>query len=232
MKTAPNPLLTVIIHFYNNHDVVRKHVESWKTLPISVLSKIQFICIDDFSDDEIIVDKDNLNLRLFRVIDDIDWNMPGCKNLGAVMSKTEWILFFDIDSFIESDGFEKILEGLPNLASNNLYRFKTHQFGEDVGSHVNILLLNRDSFFKMGGLDEDFAGNYGFEDIHFGLLWNKKVGPTTLITNVVFDLRNHPTTKLNRDTSINQALGTKKIYEDNFANSVGKLRFNWIEIEL
>jgi predicted glycosyltransferase involved in capsule biosynthesis len=225
------PLLTIVIHVYNQAEAVKKHVDFWKKLPSHISSRLAFICIDDFSDDPLVISKEHLNLRLFRITDDIDWNMPGCKNLGAVMTKTDWMLFFDIDTFIETDGFDKILSGIEGLNPKALYRFRLQKDGLELDSHINTLLLNRDSFFEAGCLDEDFAGNYGYEDVHFNMIWNKNIGPTIIITNIIFNLLNYPTVKLNRDTKINQALGTRKIYEENFSNSRGKLRFKWIEVD-
>lgn len=224
------PKLSVITHFYNQHDLVQEHISRWKQLPKVVSEKVEFICIDDFSDAPIVIDRGDLDISIFRVLDDIEWNMPGCKNLGAFMSRSDWLLFFDVDNFIENDGFAKILHAIDNFDSEKLYRFKRVEAGQDVDPHINTLLLNRSGFFKIGGLDEDFSGNYGYEDVHFNMLWNKKVGPSLLITDVVFNQASTRTEGLNRDLAINQALIHKKIHEENYSNSVGKLRFNWVRV--
>lgn len=226
------PQLTIITHFYNQHNLVKEHVARWKLLPAEVAQKIEFICIDDFSDNQIEIDKGELNLRLFRVLDDIHWNMPGCKNLGAFMSMADWLLFFDIDNSIEADGLLKILEAIDKMDKQKLYRFKRIEQGKEVDAHINTLLLYKKNFFKIGGLDEDFSGNYGFEDVHFNLLWNKKIGPSLLITDIEFIQASTQTVGLNRDTSINQKLIQEKIYGKNYYNSVGKIRFNWLEMEI
>lgn len=226
------PKLSIVTHFYNQHDLVQLHIEQWKSLPDDVVDQLEFICVDDFSSEEIKINKGNLNLRLFKVIDDIDWNMPGCKNLGAFMSKSDWIIFFDIDNFIEPNGFTKILNAINQLDARTLYRFNRTEQGERVDSHINTLLLHKKEFFEIGGLDEDFSGHYGYEDVHFNLLWNNKIGSSTLITDIEFLQSSTQTKGLDRNTDFNQRLISRKIHEENYSNSVGKIRFNWIEVNL
>jgi len=224
------PLISVILHTYNQQKGVEAHVNLWKALPKEVSQKIEFILIDDFSDPQLTISKEHLNLRLFRVTDDIDWNMPGCKNLGAFMAKSDWLLFFDVDNFIEPKGFAKLTDAVSRLDKTVCYKFKRTINHQDAEPHINTLLVSQWGFFKAGGIDEDFAGHYGYEDVHFNYLWLKRVGGTILLTDVVFNEINLKTEKLNRDTSRNQALGSAKIFQNDFETSVGKLRFRWEEV--
>lgn len=224
------PTISVILHTYNQLAGVQAHLKLWRELPIEVSQKIEFLYIDDFSDTPIILEKGNLNLRIFRVLDDIDWNMPGCKNLGAFMAKSDWLMFFDVDNFIEPQGFAKILSAIPTLNKSICYKFKRKVHEQEAEPHINTFLVSRWGFFKAGGIDEDFSGHYGYEDVHFNYLWLKRVGGTILITDVLFNEIDLKTEKLNRDTNRNQALGSRKIFQNNFETSVGKLRFRWEEV--
>ena len=222
-----HPDLTIILHVYNRQTALNEHIANWELFPNDYLNKIEIICIDDFSDPPLVTHSDRLKIRLFRVLDDIDWNMPGCKNLGAIHAKSDWILFHDADNFIKIDDLCKITNATESLNKTTLYRFARSINGELVESHINSLLLNKDSFFKAGMIDEDFSGHYGYEDVHFNLIWSKKIGASTVLTDIILTEKDFRTEKLNRDTSRNQILGTKKIYSDNYSNSVGKLSFNW-----
>ena len=225
-----HPDLTIILHVYNRQTALNEHIANWELLPNDYLNKIEIICIDDFSDPPLVAHSERLKIRLFRVLDDIDWNMPGCKNLGAIHAKSDWILFHDVDNFIKIGDLCKITNATESLNKTTLYRFARSINGELVESHINSLLLNKDSFFKAGMIDEDFSGHYGYEDVPFNLIWSKKIGASTVLTDIILTEKDFRTEKLNRDTSRNQILGTKKIYFENYSNSVGKIRFNWKEL--
>ena len=86
--------LTLITHVYNAQQPVDRQLALWQQFSPALRSRLQFLVIDDHSDEPLQVDKGELDLRLVRVSDDIDWNMPGCRNLAA----TPWMLFFDVDN--------------------------------------------------------------------------------------------------------------------------------------
>ena len=223
------PKLSLITHVYNQPEGMARHVDFWKSLSPELAAQIEFICVDDFSDPPVQIARDSLNLRLFRVLDDIDWNMPGCKNLGAVMARADWLLFFDLDNMIDERGLEVLVASLDKLKPDTLYNFRRVEEGKEVASHINTLLMTRRGFFKAGGLDEDFAGHYGYEDVHFHHMWRHHVGPEVLLVDIVFTQLGFRTETLNRDTSRNQALIHHKILTLGHKGSVGKMRFAWAE---
>lgn len=225
------PLLSVVLHVYNNQNAFDKHINFWKYLPVHITNRIEFICIDDCSDPPLNIKREHLNCRFFRVLDDIKWNQPGCKNLAAFMAKASWILFIDADMVIEPAGFQLILDKIHLLDEAVRYQFKLVTFDGTVTSHVNTFLASKRGYFKAGGMDEDFAGNYGWEDIHFNSLWRRRVGGETVVTDVCFyeDIR-FVTKDLDRDSMHNKELAFNKIQINDCANSVGKVRFNWEEV--
>jgi predicted glycosyltransferase involved in capsule biosynthesis len=229
MNPMEIPKLSIVTHVYNQPETVARHVEFWKSLDPAVTRQIEFICVDDFSDSPLQIQRGHLNLRLFRVTDDIDWNMPGCKNLGALMARADWLLFFDIDALVDERGLASIVGAIDRLNAKTLYNFRRTENGVDVAPHINTLLMSRDSFFLAGGLDEDFSGHYGYEDVHFHHMWRHHVGNEVLLTDIAFQQLSARTESLDRDTTRNQALVHDKIIKQGHAGSVGKLRFRWIE---
>ncbi len=224
-----HPKLSVITHVYNQPDTVARHVEFWKSLDPAITSRIEFICIDDFSDPPLTIQKGHLNLRLFRVTDDIDWNMPGCKNLGAAMARADWLLFFDIDALVDAQGLGLMVGAMEQLNPDTLYSFRRMHDGQEVDPHINTLLMTKRGFFRAGWMDEDFSGHYGYEDVAFHHMWRHHVGKEVLLTDIVFQQLSARTETLNRNTDRNQALIHQRIIVENHKSSVGKLRFNWIE---
>lgn len=227
-----HPKLTVITHVYNEQATMDAHVRLWKSLPHGILSQVEFLCVDDCSDAPLTVNKGHLNIRLFRVTDEIEWNMPGCKNLAVAMSRADWLMFFDIDNIVDTAGFQGILGSLDVLKRDTMYRFRRIQDGKDLDSHINTMVLSKDAFFKAGWMDEDFSGHYGFDDVHFHHMWAKAGGKQVLITDIAFQQLNIRTENLDRDQSHNQALIQRKVLVEGVRGSSGKIRFNWVEVDL
>ncbi|MBV8604169.1 MAG: glycosyltransferase [Pelomonas sp.] len=225
------PLLSLVTHVYDQPAAVARHVQFWKSLPPELTQHLEFIVVDDFSDPPLAIERGALNLRLFRVTDDIDWNMPGCKNLGALMARADWLLFFDIDAMCDAMALVKLVANLPRLDAKTLYNFRRIENGVEVDPHINTLLLTKRGYFAAGGQDEDFSGHYGFEDVHFHHMWRHYVGPEVLFTDIAFEQLKVRTESLNRDQARNQALINHKILVQGHQGSVGKLRFRWVEQE-
>ena len=175
-------------------------------------------------------DRQGLNLRLLRVDDDIDWNMPGCRNLGAVQARSDWLLFFDIDNVTTEANIQRMVQATPQLDRGRLHVFSRHHDGEVVEPHINTFLISRWGFFKAGGYDEDFAGHYGFEDVLFRSLWRRHVGTEVLLPDIVFQQMGWRTNTLNRDTTRNQALANYKAALG-MPKPKGCLRFDWAEVD-
>ncbi len=222
--------LSIITHVYNAHEGVAHQVALWQTLHPSLLQRLEFVVIDDHSDQPIQVDRGPLNLRLFRVDSDIDWNMPGCRNLAAIQASSPWLLYFDVDNVAPSEQLQRLVLGLPGLDPTRLCVFRRMHDGQEVEPHINSFLISRKGFFRAGGYDEDFAGHYGYEDVLFRNLWRKHVGGETLIQDVVFQQMGWRTNDLNRDTARNQALIQYKAALG-MPRAQNLLRFAWHEVD-
>lgn len=220
--------LTIITHVYNAQQPVDHQLALWKQYDPALLAQLEFLVVDDFSDPPLVVDKGPLNLRLLRVEDDIDWNMPGCRNLAAIQARSDWMLYFDVDNVASEAAIRKIVDGLPRLDPQRLHVFRRTQDGQDVEPHINSFLITRQGFFQAGGYDEDFSGHYGYEDVLFRHMWRKHVGTEVLLTDIAFEQLGFRTAGLDRDTSRNQALIQAKAAAG-LPKPKGLLRFAWAE---
>jgi hypothetical protein len=221
--------LTLITHVYNAQAPIDRQLALWRQFSPELLARLQFLVIDDHSDTPLTVDKGSLDLRLVRVGDDIDWNMPGCRNLAATLAETPWMLFFDVDNVASEASLQKIVGALPRLDRNRLHVFRRTENGVDVEPHINSFLITRQGFFKAGGYDEDFSGHYGFEDVLFRMMWRKHVGTEVLLTDIAFEQIAFRTSGLDRDTTRNQALAQARAAAG-FPKPRGMLRFAWGEL--
>lgn len=153
-------------------------------------------------------------VRVARVTDDIKWNQPGARNLGFHICEG-WVLCADIDHLVTKENMEQ-------LEKTNLRRGCVYYLGREDTNSVNIYVIHKDDFEKIGGYDEDFCGNYGYDDIHF---YNKC---TRLLE--VYELR-HIKAKVYakesssegvRDSTHNLGVIKRKGVEE-----TPRLRFNW-----
>jgi hypothetical protein len=225
------PKLTIITHVYNAQAGIDMQTQVWRSYPDEVRKQLEFIVIDDFSDPPLKVDRNDLNLRLLRVDDDIDWNMAGCRNLAAIHAASPWLLYFDCDNIASAANLTALLGGLQLLDPRKLYVFGRAENGQIVEPHINSFLLARTSFFAVGGYDEDFVGHYGYEDVLFRNLWRRSMDGEVLLTDIVFKQMGWRTETLNRDLERNKALIEQKALQG-FRKPVGLVRFNWHEVGL
>jgi len=226
--------LTIITHVYNAQAGLDHQIALWRQLDAELRARLEFVVIDDFSDPPLTVDRSAelpaLNLRLLRVQDDIDWNMPGCRNLAAVQARSDWLLFFDIDNVLSPEDMAKVVVALPRLDRTLRYVFRRTLDGQEVEPHLNSFLVSRWGFLRAGGYDEDFCGHYGYEDVLFRNMWRKHVGSEVLLTDVAFDQLGWKTAGLDRDPSRNQTL-LHTLAAQGFPKPKGMLRFAWAEVD-
>ncbi len=221
--------LTLITHVYNAQQPVDRQLALWKQFSPALRARLKFLVIDDHSDTPLLLDKGDLDLRLVRVGDDIDWNMPGCRNLAATLAETPWMLFFDVDNVASEASLQKIVDALPRLDQRRLHVFRRTENGVDVEPHINSFLITRQGFFQAGGYDEDFSGHYGFEDVAFRMMWRKHVGTEVLLTDIAFEQIAFRTSGLDRDLHRNQALIAQRAAAG-LPKPKGMLRFAWEEV--
>jgi hypothetical protein len=225
------PLLSLITHYYNNVDMVKAQISYWESLPPSFLSQVEFILIDDGSEQLVTFHPTQLDLKVFRIKTAITWNQPGARNLGTFNATGRWALFFDIDQKFYAPPLESVLTVLDQMDPNALYYLRSKNItdldGKPLPFHSNTILVNLPAFKSRGLYDEDFAGHYGFEDLYMAQVWEKRGGRRLLLNDTEYfeDLR-FRTVNLDRDLSRNHDLAQTKL-RSGVTNSPGILRFEW-----
>ena len=155
--------ITLSLSYFNDFKYLHQHLENWKDYS----NLVKFQIIDDCSSEKLIdkIDKtlvNSLDISIYRVRDDIKWNIPGVRNLGATVCSTEWILFCDMDQYFLKSDILKLDQRIsnPNFDKNKFYSFSRIGLEKTAGT----MLISKDSFWKSGGYDEDMIGNYGYND--------------------------------------------------------------------
>jgi hypothetical protein len=226
------PEVSIISHFYNHPDKVLEQIAWWESLPVEILSHVEFILVDDCSEQSPVIPATGLDLRVFRITTNIAWNQPGARNLATFHARGAWGLYFDLDQRFHGEPMSIVLNQIRFMDDMTLYHFRSdNEAIKDPGTripfHPNTYLVNIGSFKTHGMYDEDFSGSYGYDDIYMAEHWERGGGRRQLLadfnffTNLKFD-----TARLDRDASHNRRLGQQKLL-DGARNSAGMLRFAW-----
>lgn len=162
-------------------------------------SGIDFIFIDDGSK----VPLECNWATVYRIEEDIHWNMPQANNLGFSKIPNEVVLRMDIDHYFTVEDLHKINK--IKLQEKEIIKFPRLYKGKIIKEGKNIYLAKVNDIVNVGGYNEIFCGNYGFED---GDLMNrlKKNGFKFTISDILCRVDGQMYTKdLNRNTDINYA---------------------------
>ena len=99
--------ITINLSFYNQNEVLKKQVESWKSWSKEVRDQFSFCIVDDCSKksaiDILSDDLTDLDLSIYRVTEDLYCNIAGVRNLSAQECKTDWMVILDMDTFVSEE---------------------------------------------------------------------------------------------------------------------------------
>jgi len=224
--------LSLISHYYNSHDKAQELIDHLTQAKPETLEHLELIIVDDCSDEERMLTAPNFSLKYLRIIDDIPWNQAGARNLGALTSEGRWQLFFDIDQRISYEGLDYVVEHCDGLSDNVMHYFLVNNFidsntNEQLLTHPNTFLVNSIKFRINGLYDEDFAGNYGYEDLYLPYLWERNGGVRAVLGNEFYFTDQHfKTTSLNRDLEPNKIISSHKLM-NGLKRPKSLLRFEW-----
>lgn len=214
-------MLTFMMAVYGQPEMMRKWFQTLRTYDDDVLDRIRLLIVDDHGDppQEIPVDiRAMLDCRLYRVTKQIKWNQMGARNLGMDQATTDWVVMMDPDMVVELPVAKRILKILPKMKPGFVLKLFL-RYTNDVadGSSPNVYVMHRLDFERMGGYDEDYAGNKGWSDVQFmhtleGFkikmlkypnLWVRYYRPN--------DIKDATVTTLSRDVRINKMLHLRKM---------------------
>ena len=96
-------ILSICLLHYNQLAELRRQLHHWRLYEEDATNALQFILIDDGSTPPLStldLDLSNLDIQIFRINRDIQWNIGGARNLAAHVASTKWILLQDMDVFL------------------------------------------------------------------------------------------------------------------------------------
>jgi len=190
-----------ILYLYYNQPEAIKHLES-----IGLdNSPFEVIIIDDGSKPKL---KCNW-ATVYRIEEDIPWNMSRANNLGlSKINSNETVLRLDIDHWFDLEDLNKLSK--VDLKPKEIIKFDRLVYSKEnykTKPPPNIYLARVSDLISVGGYNESFCGNYGYEDkeLMHRLKMNgfkEKISKDVIVKTKA----NLHTKKLNRDLSINKNL--------------------------
>ncbi len=219
-------MITVICPWYSNTSFVSCQINIWNALPAVIKDKTAFVLIDDGSPETLPAPNVDLNLIMARITEDIPWNQPGARNLGAHLADTEYLFFVDIDHEITLDALKKAHDKIKDPMT--LYRFRRIFKNKPHHPHPCSFIIHRSAFELIGGFDEDFSGHRGHDDTMFRLTAEQHMESDMIDGDLIL----HEialTSGLNRDHRRNKLLLDAKSHDLERGNyTTGRrLRFKW-----
>ena len=161
-------MLTLIYAYYDNPDMLKLHIDTWRAYPDKIKKRMNIILVDDCSPRSpaihflpLLVGL-GIPTRIYRVLEDIPWNLDGARNLGMKETETEWNLITDMDRLLPVDAAAAALE--MTKERGKVYRPDQVWAGENRSlgrPHPNSFIIHRSDYWQVGGYDEDFQGSYG-----------------------------------------------------------------------
>lgn len=106
--------------------------------------------------------------RLYRVDRQIHWNQMGARNLGVREAPTPWVVLLDPDMVIELGVARKLLMATMRMTPGQVLKPNLRYTNNKMdGSSPNVYVIHKADFDRVGGYDEDYAGNKGWSDVQF-----------------------------------------------------------------
>lgn len=169
--------LTLVIPHYMNTGMLLEQQKIWQDYPEDLRGRLHVVVVDDCSpkghrpSHKAVFVSGLASFRILRLEKHIRWNWLACRNLGAKVATTEWLLLTDIDHGLPAETLRRLTEG--PLDATCAYRFSRvdapHPWPYTLADctsykpHNDTWLLTRDLFFSegVGGYDERLSGCYG-----------------------------------------------------------------------
>jgi hypothetical protein len=177
--------LSIIIAVLESYEIVRREMLYYNTWLSTFGDDIEFILMDDDSDPPITVAPVKFNLRIIPTHDPRPWAQPAARNLGAAISKGEYLFMTDIDHFMTPEivadclkftGDKMMFKRRQGLLDDSgriitdeaaliSYGLREDKRGGHVDQHYNTFCMRRTVFVDMlRGYDDKFVGKYGGDD--------------------------------------------------------------------
>jgi hypothetical protein len=186
-----------IITAYYNQNVYLTEYFTWldKFILPEFGDKVNIILIDDGSKEyparDFLPKLTHTNLDLYEIKEDIPWNLSGGRNLGVHVARSNNVCYIDIDSILTKQHITELVN--ITLNEKEIYQFPNYEYkyfdfknNKLVYKYLPSPFFMQKQDFLQYPMDEDFCGNWGYENIHWhGVLHKNKFIKKCLNTPII-----------------------------------------------
>lgn len=160
------PELTFVYSYYENPKMFQIQQRIWGSYPEYLQRRLEVIVTDDCSSEKPLKPKHIIPMQYgfqaYRIQKKVPWNWLEARNIGAKHAQGKWLLLTDMDHVVSPKVLSWLLNHLQELNADFVYQFsRVLSTGEPYKFHNDSFFVQKDLFWRCGGYDEDYAGNYG-----------------------------------------------------------------------
>ena len=161
--------LTYVYAYYDNKTMLERQIKEWQKYPDNIKQKLEVIITDDCSSKQPISEliskfkRVDFATRIFRITKKVPWNWLACRNIGAHYAQSKWVLLTDMDHMVDRRDVETFFKATRKGHDNWVYTLTRVDAPNRTyyKPHNDSFLMTKDLYWRIGGYDEELAGNYG-----------------------------------------------------------------------
>ena len=155
--------VTLVYAYYQNGGMLEQQCRAWSGYSATAKAQIAVVVVDDGSPTvpaSAHLTDCGLSVTLYRIHENLVWNVAGARNLGMQQAADGWCLLTDIDHVLMPEDADRLVSTTLNA---KCYYTPARKWanGKKLDPHSNTYLLQRDLYWKTGGSDEDYTGWWG-----------------------------------------------------------------------
>lgn len=150
--------------YKDNPHMLRRHQREWASYPEAVRARLSVVIGDDASQEypahEAAASPDGYEMAIYRVQEPMVWGHFRARNLAMEHAPEGMVLLVDIDHLLPADAAEHLLEvEIGPDEYGQPHRVKPD--GTPHHPHHDTYFLSRALYWRIGGMNLDYAGLYG-----------------------------------------------------------------------
>jgi hypothetical protein len=189
--------LSIVFPYYRNERMLARQHLAWAEWPDFLRLQVEVIVVDDGSPEPAAPILENWHdaprspkISVYRIAEDRPWHQHGARNLGAHVAEGPFLLMTDMDHVIPADTLAAALDfdrldaamtfsrrdapaGEPWKADHWSTMEPTRRPDGSLKPHVNSFVIAKETYWHVGGYDEDFCGVYGTDGMFRRRLWSQ-----------------------------------------------------------
>jgi hypothetical protein len=185
--------VTLIMPFYDNAAMLSLQYQAWAAWRPELKERWRIILVDDGSPVpavDVPRPEGLPELSIYRVLEDRPWHQHAARNLGAHVAPEGWMLMTDMDHQLTVKNARRLIMALDARMLHEGCAYTLARVEADTGEttlgrnnlpkpHPNSFVLTRETYWRIGGYDEDYCGVYGTDGL-FRTRMRERVGNSHL----------------------------------------------------